>query len=102
MGDGAGGSMGFFADMGLGLKNSVATRIAQIADSGSNLIRFMTAPPRNSAVEARFSVLRMNYVGRSTSLIDPVPTSTRLADSELRSSLYGAGIRPGNSRETAS
>src|SRR5260370_27082582 len=48
---------GFFADVGRGLTNSVATRIAQIADSGINLIRFMTAPPRNSLDETlrRFS-----------------------------------------------
>jgi hypothetical protein len=46
-------AMGFFADVGRGLTNSVATRIAQIADSGINLIRFMTVPPRNFSVETR-------------------------------------------------
>src|ERR1700722_4905363 len=51
--DADGVAMGFFADVGRGLTNSVATRIAQIADSGINLIRFMTAPPRNSSIETR-------------------------------------------------
>jgi hypothetical protein len=34
--------MGFLADVGRELIKSVATRIAQAADSGINLTRFMT------------------------------------------------------------
>ena len=61
--DADGVAMGFFADVGRGLTNSVAKRIAQIADSGINLIRFMTTPPRNSLDETlrRFSADELGH-----------------------------------------
>jgi hypothetical protein len=58
--DADGVAIGFFADVGRGLTNSVATRIAQIADSGINLIRFMTQVLHETQLRHSGVSLRMN------------------------------------------
>ncbi len=51
--------------------NSVATRIAQTADSGINLIRFMTGFLHETLwLRLLGAILRWNYFTRSTSVID--------------------------------
>ena len=64
--------------MGRGLINKVATRIAQTADSGINLIRFMTGLLHETHLLKLSGVsLRMNYGKRCTSDID-LPSQSRV------------------------
>ena len=103
--------MGFLADICRGLMKSVATRIAQAADSGINLIRFMTELLHETLVETLSAILRWNYFTRSTSLstgrlisaqtdagYGPTSTPDRVSELESRTLLAGATVHSGNSR----